>query len=186
MLATIKSKFLLALLGTLVPSILLCLFLLHSLHNSKDSVGTLYNRDFNGSVLASTIDGQLTRVDINILRMIAIGSPDLIAQWKQENENRFTQVEANIAELKRLLNNESEHFAQLQKITTSYALMHEGMRRQVELIEAGDIAGGAEVNRTQVKDNADATFAGLATLREELGNSANCVIGSSRLPTRVQ
>ncbi|NIJ75611.1 methyl-accepting chemotaxis protein [Xanthomonas campestris] len=172
MLATIKSKFLLALLGTLVPSILLCLFLLHSLHNSKDSVGTLYNRDFNGSVLASTIDGQLTRVDINILRMIAIGSPDLIAQWKQENENRFTQVEANIAELKRLLNNESEHFAQLQKITTSYALMHEGMRRQVELIEAGDIAGGAEVNRTQVKDNADATFAGLATLREELGNSA--------------
>ncbi|CAE6837195.1 methyl-accepting chemotaxis protein [Xanthomonas arboricola pv. corylina] len=172
MLATIKSKFLLALLGTLVPSILLCLFLLHSLHNSKDSVGTLYNRDFSGSVLASSIDGQLTRVDINILRMIAIGSPDLIAQWKQENENRFTQVEANIAELKRLLNNESEHSAQLQKITTSYALMHEGMRRQVELIEAGDIPAGAEVNRTQVKDNADATFAGLATLREELGNSA--------------
>ncbi|NIK02512.1 methyl-accepting chemotaxis protein [Xanthomonas cannabis] len=172
MLATIKRKFLLALLGTLIPSILLCLFLLHSLHGSKDRVGTLYNRDFTGSALASSIDGQLTRVDINILRMIAIGTPDTIAQWKQENETRFTQVESNIAQLKRLLSNESDHTAQLQKITASYALMHDGMRRQVELIEAGDIPAGAEVNRTQVKDNANATFAGLSTLRDELGRSA--------------
>ncbi|MCC8485766.1 methyl-accepting chemotaxis protein [Xanthomonas campestris pv. raphani] len=172
MLTTIKSKFLLALLGTLIPSILLCLFLLNSLHTSKNNVGTLYNRDFIGSALASSIDGQLTRVDINILRMIAIGSPELIAQWKQENEERFTQVAASIAELKHLLIQEKEHTAKLQAITASYALMQAGMQRQVELIEAGDIPGGAEVNRTQVKDNADATFAGLATLREELGNSA--------------
>ncbi|WP_126968295.1 methyl-accepting chemotaxis protein [Xanthomonas arboricola] len=172
MLTTIKSKFLLALLGTLIPSIVLCLFLLNSLHTSKNNVGTLYNRDFTGSALASSIDGQLTRVDINILRMIAIGTPELIAQWKQENEKRFTQVAASIVELKNLLSQEKEHTAKLQAITASYALMQAGMQRQVELIEAGDIPGGAEVNRTQVKDNADATFAGLATLREELGNSA--------------
>ncbi|MCC4615483.1 methyl-accepting chemotaxis protein [Xanthomonas campestris pv. asclepiadis] len=172
MLTTIKSKFLLALLGTLIPSILLCLFLLNSLHTSKNNVGTLYNRDFIGSALASSIDGQLTRVDINILRMIAIGTPELIAQWKQENEKRFTQVAASIVELEQMLHNEKQHAAQLQKIKTSYAAMQAGMQRQIELIEAGDIAGGAEVNRTQVKDNANATFAGLATLRDELGSSA--------------
>ncbi|CAD0314276.1 methyl-accepting chemotaxis protein [Xanthomonas hortorum] len=172
MLSTIKSKFILALLGTLIPSILLCLFLLNSLHTSKNNVGTLYNRDFTGSALASSIDGQLTRVDINILRMIAIGTPELIAQWKQENQTRFTQVAASIVELKQLLSQEAEHTAQLQKITASYALMQAGMQRQIELIEAGDIAGGAEVNRTQVKDNANATFAGLATLRDELAASA--------------
>ncbi|APP85815.1 methyl-accepting chemotaxis protein [Xanthomonas hortorum] len=172
MLSTIKSKFILALLGTLIPSILLCLFLLNSLHTSKNNVGTLYNRDFTGSALASSIDGQLTRVDINILRMIAIGTPELITQWKQENQTRFTQVAASIVELKQLLSQEAEHTAQLQKITASYALMQAGMQRQIELIEAGDIAGGAEVNRTQVKDNANATFAGLATLRDELAASA--------------
>ncbi|CAD7722301.1 hypothetical protein LMG31886_11090 [Xanthomonas hydrangeae] len=172
MLPTIKSKFILALLGTLIPSILLCLFLLNSLHTSKNNVGTLYNRDFTGSALASSIDGQLTRVDINILRMIAIGTPELITQWKQENQTRFTQVAASIVELKQLLSQEAEHTAQLQKITASYALMQAGMQRQIELIEAGDIAGGAEVNRTQVKDNANATFAGLATLRDELAASA--------------
>ncbi|MBB5881911.1 methyl-accepting chemotaxis protein [Xanthomonas arboricola] len=172
MLTTIKSKFLLALLGTLIPSILLCLFLLNSLHTSKNNVGTLYNRDFIGSALASSIDGQLTRVDINILRMIAIGTPELITQWKQENEKRFTQAAASIVELEQMLHNEKQHAAQLQKIKTSYAAMQAGMQRQIELIEAGDVAGGAEVNRTQVKDNANATFAGLATLRDELASSA--------------
>ncbi|MBB3812780.1 methyl-accepting chemotaxis protein [Xanthomonas arboricola] len=172
MLTTIKSKFLLALLGTLIPSILLCLFLLNSLHTSKNNVGTLYNRDFIGSALASSIDGVLTRVDINILRMIAIGTPELITQWKQENEKRFTQAAASIVELEQMLHNEKQHAAQLQKIKTSYAAMQAGMQRQIELIEAGDIAGGAEVNRTQVKDNANATFAGLATLRDELASSA--------------
>lgn len=108
MLPTIKSKFILALLGTLIPSILLCLFLLNSLHTSKNNVGTLYNRDFTGSALASSIDGQLTRVDINILRMIAIGTPELITQWKQENQTRFTQVAASIVELKQLLSQEAE------------------------------------------------------------------------------
>ncbi|MFC6838824.1 methyl-accepting chemotaxis protein [Xanthomonas theicola] len=172
MLSTIKNKFLLALLGTLIPSILLCLSLLNSLHTSKESVGALYTRDFTGSALASDVDGQLTRVDINILRMIAIGTPELIAQWKQENDKRFTGVEASIAELTRLLTNEQEHKAQLQKIKASYGLMRLGMQRQVALIEAGDIAGGAEVNRTQVKDNANATFAGLAALRADLSASA--------------
>uniref|UniRef100_UPI000D55BB14 methyl-accepting chemotaxis protein n=1 Tax=Xanthomonas fragariae TaxID=48664 RepID=UPI000D55BB14 len=172
MLSTIKNKFLLALLGTLVPCILLCLFLLNSLDNSKENVGTLYQRDFTGSVLASDVDGYLTRVDINILRMIAIGTPDLITQWKQENDKRFIQVEASIAQLNRLLTSEPEHKTQLQKIATSYGRMRLGMQRQVALIEAGDIAGGAEVNRTQVKDNANATFAGLAALREDLSNSA--------------
>jgi len=172
MLSTIKNKFLLAVLGTLLPSVLLCLSLLYSLHTSKENVSTLYHRDFTGSALTSDIDGQLTRVDINILRMIAIGSPESIAQWKQENEKRFAQVDASFTQLDHLLISENEGLAQLKQIIVSYKKMRDGMQRQVALIESGDIAGGTEVNRTQVKDNANATFAGLATLRGNLSRSA--------------
>ncbi|EGH18804.1 methyl-accepting chemotaxis protein, partial [Pseudomonas savastanoi pv. glycinea str. race 4] len=48
---------------------------------STENVDALYNRDFLATEAVNNIDGALTRVDINILRMIAIGNPEQTAGW---------------------------------------------------------------------------------------------------------
>ncbi|NIA57356.1 methyl-accepting chemotaxis protein [Massilia sp. TW-1] len=46
------------------------------------------------------------------------------------------------------------------------------MSRQVALIEKGDVAGGAEVNRLEVKDNATRVFTLLAGMKQDLETTA--------------
>ncbi|MGF6530470.1 hypothetical protein P3T20_001244 [Paraburkholderia sp. GAS206C] len=50
--------------------------------------------------------------------------------------------------------------------------MQSGMKHQVERIEAGDIKGGAEVNRLEVKENANQVFSILTTMKQHVQSAA--------------
>ncbi|MPQ99715.1 HAMP domain-containing protein [Modestobacter sp. I12A-02628] len=139
---------------------------LSSAGTAQDAATELYESNLSRSELVADIDGNLTRVDINILRMLAIGDPQSIAGWKAENEDRFATVDELLDELSAATAGTDEQEA-VDGLVVSYDAMRAGMQAQVAEIEAGDMAGAAAVNATQVKDNADAVFTELSTLAED-------------------
>ncbi len=143
-------------------------FLVYRLDRSGTDLGTLYHEDFANASRIGAVDGLLTRVDINILRMIAIGDPQSIRGWKEENESRFKKADVLIGELLEKSGRPDE-VAQLQGF---YTKMRAGMNHQVERIEAGDLPGAGAVNKAEVKDNADATFGALRKISEAIDGSA--------------
>nr|WP_315392715.1 methyl-accepting chemotaxis protein [uncultured Duganella sp.] len=146
-------------------------FLIGRLDNASREQGELYNNDFRAVTMVAAIDGLLTRVDINILRMIAIGDPASIATWKQENAERFMKADGAIADL--LANGGLEQRAAVQKLQQAYLKMQAGMKHQVELVQAGDIKGAGEVNRLEVKDHATQVFSLLSEMGKQLDTSAH-------------
>ena len=160
---TVKQKFSGLLAAIIVAFGALTLFLLAAQANTTASMKDIYASDYRQAANIAKIDGLLTRVDINILRMIAIGDPASIAAWKAENTERFTQVDKLIDELKA---GASPVIAgDIGKLSDAYGKMRRGMNHQVQAIEAGDIKGGGEINRLEVKDNANQTFQTLSALK---------------------
>ena len=161
---TIKQRFVGLIVGIVVAFASLSAFLLWRQASATESVQALFDEDYETASMIAGVDGLLTRVDINILRMIAIGDPASIAGWKKENAERFARADALIKRLKDVAHASLQ--AEVATLTTAYAGMRRGMENQVQAIEAGDIKGGGEINRTQVKDNADRTFQALASLKK--------------------
>jgi len=162
-LATIVATSLLITLG-------LSIFLLLKLNQANDALASLYQQEFRDTSVIGQIDGLLTRSDINILRMIAIGDPASIATWKQENNERFTKVDELLSRF--ASRSDQTQIADVQSLQDAYKKMQAGMRHQIERIEAGDIKGGAEVNRQEVKENANQVFALLARLKDHKQQAA--------------
>ena len=145
-------------------------FLLSRLGQANDELSSLYQTDFRDSAMIGEIDGLLTRSDINILRMIAIGDPASIAGWKQENNERFAAVDKLLGDL--ASHSDGSQLEKVRNLRDAYGSMRAGMQHQVERIEAGDIKGGAEVNRLEVKDNANRVFAILNDLKQRKQQAA--------------
>ncbi len=178
---SIRSK-LFVLIGTLLLAFCgLSAFQIVRLGNASGELQRLYSEDFSDANRISTLDGLLTRVDINILRMIAIGDPASIRTWKAENDARFAKADTLIAELIAAPGT----LTGLPQLEESYRKMRAGMNHQVQLIEAGDVAGGGRVNKAEVKENADATFAGLHRLSEAIEVQAKARLESQLHATSV-
>ena len=132
---------------------------------ANDRSERIFSENVAAAEQLGELDGLLKSVDINILRMLAIGTPATIQQWKQENAGRFTQVDAMLAAI-RTRTTDDTGLALVDALTAAYTKMHTGMDNQVTEIEKGDLAAAGRVNATQVKDNADTVFKTLAQLRE--------------------
>jgi len=151
-------------------TIALSIFLLLKLNQATAGLTSMYQEDFRNVSTIGQIDGLLTRSDINILRMIAIGDPASIATWKQENNERFTKVDKLIDEI--ASRGDQTQTTDIKSLQDAYGKMQAGMKHQIERIEAGDVKGAAEVNRLEVKDNANQVFGVLAKLKDQTQQAA--------------
>lgn len=151
---------------SVVAIIGLSIYLLLRLGQANDQLSLLYQQDFHDTVVIGEIDGLLTRSDINILRMIAIGDPASIVKWKQENNERFATVD-KLVEQMASRSNPTQSMG-VRDLQDAYSKMQAGMKHQIERIEAGDIKGGAEINRQEVRDNANHVFSTLANMKQQL------------------
>jgi methyl-accepting chemotaxis protein len=161
---TIKKKLMALITIPLFLFSMLSLYQYERMTSASTDLGMLYQRNFHSLELVGQIDGLLTRVDINILRMIAIGDPASIENWKQENNDRFNKVDGLIEQLS--AQQDSSASRELVNLTSSYQKMRSGMLHQVQLIEAGDIKGGTEVNRLEVRENANQVFGALQQMKD--------------------
>ncbi|MDU8607493.1 methyl-accepting chemotaxis protein [Pseudomonas syringae group sp. 247E2] len=163
---TIKQRLMASTFAIIVAFIALSFFMIHTLKTSTENVDALYNRDFLATEVVNNIDGALTRVDINILRMIAIGNPEQTAGWKNENEAAFAKLD----ELTVLLGKDTAETLDVtltQQLQRDYTKLRDGMRHQTSVIQTGDIAAATNINRTEVKPFAEQVFKTLQTLREQ-------------------
>ncbi|KPW63341.1 Methyl-accepting chemotaxis protein [Pseudomonas syringae pv. broussonetiae] len=163
---TIKQRLMASTFAIIVAFIALSFFMIHTLKTSTENVDALYNRDFLATEAVNNIDGALTRVDINILRMIAIGNPEQTAGWKNENEAAFAKLD----ELTVLLGKDTAETLDVtltQQLQRDYTKLRDGMRHQTSVIQTGDIVAATNINRTEVKPFAEQVFKTLQTLREQ-------------------
>ncbi|GKS97520.1 methyl-accepting chemotaxis protein [Acidovorax sp. SUPP2825] len=167
---TIRQKLLGVIAAVLLAFSSLSVFQLVRMSSITHGLEVLYQKDFANSYYVSELDGLLTRVDINILRMIAIGDPALIKTWKAENIERFGKADQLIANLVANIDDQGKPLA--ADLQSAYTKMRAGMNHQIERIEANDVQGGAEVNRLEVKDNANAVFTTLDKIAKRIKQGA--------------
>jgi|WetSurMetagenome_2_1015567.scaffolds.fasta_scaffold19121_4 hypothetical protein len=160
--ATIQGKLVAVVLGVVFVFLGLSAFMLIKLNTATAELGDLYNKDFRQSVLVNQIDGLSTRIDINILRMLAIGTPETIAEWRRVNTERFVKAEGVLKQM----TNEADptQAPMVKKLRESFNRMRAGMEHQVDRIVAGQMKEASEVNRLEVKDNADTVYTTLEEL----------------------
>jgi hypothetical protein len=138
-------------------------FLLYRQVVASAEMQDLYEEDYRVAATIGEVDGLQTRIDINILRMVAIGNPTTIAAWKAENDGRRAKVDAQLEVLKKSANDGSK--ADITQLATAYVALRDGMANQVKAIEAGELKSAGDINRAQVKDNADKVFSALEKLK---------------------
>ncbi|KPB79709.1 methyl-accepting chemotaxis protein [Pseudomonas syringae pv. tomato] len=163
---TVKQRLMASTFAIIVAFVALSVFMIHTLKTSTENVDALYNRDFLATEAVNNIDGALTRVDINILRMIAIGNPEQTAGWKNENEAAFAKLDELTVQLGKNTA-ETLDVTLTQQLQRDYAKLRDGMRHQTSVIQTGDIAAATTINRTEVKPFAEQVFKTLQTLREQ-------------------
>jgi methyl-accepting chemotaxis protein len=139
--------------------------LLMRLAAANDRTERIFQENVAGAEQLGELDALLKSVDINILRMLAIGTPATIQQWKRENATRFTQADDLLTAI-RDTTTDPAGTALVDTLATAYDKMHTGMDNQVVEIEKGDLKAAGRVNASQVKGNADAVFKTLGELRD--------------------
>ncbi|MBM0138935.1 methyl-accepting chemotaxis protein [Pseudomonas cannabina] len=163
---TVKQRLMASTFAIIAAFIALSVFMIHTLKTSTENVDALYSRDFLATEAVNNIDGALTRVDINILRMIAIGNPEQTAGWKNENEAAFARLDELTVQLSKNTA-ETLDVNLTQQLQRDYVKLRDGMRHQTTVIQTGDIAAATTINRTEVKPFAEQVFKTLQTLREQ-------------------
>lgn len=181
----VRNKLLSTILIVVVLFAFLAISLAYALKNSSDSIERLYSNDFLPVNTVNQIDGALTRVDINILRMIAIGAPASIAVWKKENEAAYQRVDEYLDTLFQQMETAQEK-ATVSSLKSIYQQLRDGMRQQVFVIEQGDLAGAADINRKLVKPNAEHIFRSLQELRDATSARADLRLEKQLNNTREQ
>ncbi|MCD5987954.1 methyl-accepting chemotaxis protein [Pseudomonas sp. CDFA 553] len=162
---SVKRRLMLSTFAIIFVFFALSVFMIKALKTSTDNVDDLFNKDFLATEVVNSIDGALTRVDINILRMIAIGDPVLIPQWKAQNESAFARIETLTDQLTDK-GNKTTSGDSFEKLQSDYRKLRDGMRHQTTVIESGDIPAAAKINREEVKPFAEQVFGALQQLRE--------------------
>lgn len=162
----VRNRLILSILAIILAFVALSVFMIRVLNNSAENVDSLFNQNFLAFEAVNTIDSTLTRVDINILRMIAIGDPVQIREWKAQNDTAFTQLDVLVG---KLAQNQSGGLDSgiMEKLQNDYKKLRDGMLHQTAVIQAGDIPAGAKVNREEVKPFAEKVFHELQQLREQ-------------------
>jgi methyl-accepting chemotaxis protein len=168
----LRNKIISATLGVIATFALLTTYLYSGLTTLNSDLGHLYQKDFVTSGLVSQLDGLMTRIDINILRMLAIGTPETIQGWKSENATRFISAEKLLTGLRDKVADEPALTQKVAKLNDAYLKMRAGMEHQVERIQAGDMKGAAAVNAAEVKDHANTVYSTLSDLAAFLQQSA--------------
>ncbi|KPC25792.1 Chemotaxis sensory transducer [Pseudomonas syringae pv. cilantro] len=163
---TVKQRLMASTFAIIAAFIALSVFMIHTLKTSTENVDALYSKDFLATEAVNNIDGALTRVDINILRMIAIGNPEQTAGWKNENEAAFAKLDELTVQLSKNTA-ETLDVNLTQQLQRDYLKLRDGMRHQTNVIQTGDIAAATTINRTEVKPFAEQVFKTLQTLREQ-------------------
>jgi len=175
---TIKRKLLTLILSSLLAFGALSIYLITRQATMANQMQELYEKDYRSASIIGQIDGLLTRVDINILRMIAIGDPTSIANWKAQNTERFNKVDQLLLDLRAVA--DSSMTEQINSLGEAYGRMRKGMEHQVQAVESGDIKGGGEINKNEVKDNADKTFLTLAELKNKQDATAKTKVATQQ------
>nr|WP_099235773.1 methyl-accepting chemotaxis protein [Pseudomonas sp. ICMP 460] len=163
---SVKRRLMLSTFAIILVFVALSVFMIQALKTSTDNVDALFNKDFLKMEAVNSIDGALTRVDINILRMIAIGDPVQIPQWKAQNESAFARID-NLTEQLTAKGNNTPSDGVFEKLQSDYRKLRDGMRHQTTVIESGDIPGATKINREEVKPFAEQVFGTLQQLREQ-------------------
>ncbi|MPR02868.1 methyl-accepting chemotaxis protein [Pseudomonas sp. MAFF 212408] len=163
---SVKRRLMLSTFAIILVFVALSIFMIQALKTSTDNVDALFNKDFLKMEAVNSIDGALTRVDINILRMIAIGDPVQIPQWKAQNESAFARID-NLTEQLTAKGNNTPSDGVFEKLQSDYRKLRDGMRHQTTVIESGDILGATKINREEVKPFAEQVFGTLQQLREQ-------------------
>ncbi|MDN7180546.1 methyl-accepting chemotaxis protein [Caballeronia sp. SEWSISQ10-4 2] len=175
---TVSKKLLSVVVLLVLSMVSLSVYFLVQLDQSNERSAEMYQRDFHDALAIGEIDGLLTRSDINILRMIAIGDPASIATWKRENNEHFSAVDKALTALA-AHSDGGMQAAAITNLQSAYQRMQAGMKHQVERIEAGDIKGGAEVNRLEVKDNANQVFGILTDMKQYVQSTAQATVNDN-------
>ncbi len=163
---TVKWRLMLSTFVIIAAFFGLSAYLIYQIKVATDNTGALFNQDFANMEKVDGIDGLLTRADINILRMIAIGDPIQIPEWKKQNESSFLQIDGLVSSLAARPSGASSNNNDAEKLQSDYEKMRNGMRHQTAVIESGDISGAAKVNREEVKPFAERVFQTLQAMRE--------------------
>ncbi|MGQ5291713.1 methyl-accepting chemotaxis protein [Pectobacterium actinidiae] len=171
---SVKKKLATMIAAIIISFMILTAFLLSRQADTTTELQSLYEKDYQAASIIGQIDGLLTRVDINILRMIAIGDPASIATWKSQNTENFTKVETLLNTLKPII--DSSMTSSFDGLLSSYTLMRKGMEHQVQAVESGDMKNASEINKNEVKANADQTFGALFTLKKAQDELANAKV----------
>ncbi|ATO33253.1 Methyl-accepting chemotaxis protein III [Dickeya dianthicola] len=183
---SIKKKLGMMIAIIIISFVALTVFLLSRQTATTSELQRLYEKDYQAASMIGQIDGLLTRVDINILRMIAIGDPASIAGWKSQNTENFTKVEGLLSKLKAII--DPTMAQSFDGLVSSYTLMRKGMEHQVQAVESGDMKNASEINKNEVKGPADKTFGELSALKkyqDELANKKVVEQQSSDVTTRI-
>ena len=182
----IRTKFVAAVMAVVVLFAGLSLFLLSELSREASMLDELFSKAYTRREAIAETDGLITRIDVNILRMVAIGDARTIAQWKAENAERFASVEkimdASIVEARSSGDRDFED--RVTNLKAHFEAMRAGMEHQEARIEAGDMKGAAAVNAAEVKDKADKVYAALASMADAQHTSAQALYDSSHAASR--
>lgn len=168
---SVKRRLMLSTFAIILVFFALSVFMIQALKTSTANVDALFNKDFLETEVVNSIDGILTRVDINILRMIAIGDPVQIPQWKAQNESAFARIDTLTDQLT-AKGTKATSGDSFEKLQSDYRKLRDGMRHQTTVIESGDIPAAAKINREEVKPFAEQVFGTLQQLRERCKSQA--------------
>ncbi len=160
---TFKQRFVTLIAAIILAFCALTVFLLGRQAATVQEMQSLNDKDYTVASGIARIDGLITRVDINILRMLALNDPAALPGWKAQNAERFAAAEKILTELKAAA--APSLMSSIQTLEVAYGAMRKGMEAQVQAIESGDLKAAGEINRTQVKQHAETSFATLAELK---------------------
>jgi len=167
---TIRQKFLGVTSFLLLALAGLSLFLLYQISQVNGELERMYRKDFSEAAVVAEIDGLLTRVTINNLRMIAIGDETSIARWRRQNEERLGKVEEALDKLR--AGATGAQLATVGGLQENYRKLRATMERQMQAAASDDMDGAADITRTETREIADRTYGGLADLRQALAAAA--------------
>lgn len=146
----------------LLALILVGAFLLRQLTLSGEQFEHLYQEDLKAIDVVGEVDGLLTRININMLRMLAFDNAALIKQWQLENEKSFSKIDQHLKVFHDLHPNDTD----VLDLITGYERLHSGMLIQTEGLVNKDRTRDNDQVRAEARKNADLVFGKLQEVRD--------------------
>ena len=149
-------------LSLLLVLILVCAFLLRQLTLSGEQFERLYQQDLKAIDVVGEVDGLLTRININMLRMLAFHNAAPIRQWQKENEKSFSKIDHHLKGFHHIHLNDND----VRDLVAGYERLHSGMLTQTEGLVNKDSTRDNDQVRAEARKNADLVFGKLQEVRD--------------------